>query len=396
MSRKLATIQQVERITPIPNADRLELLHVKGWQVVSQKGLHKVGDFVVFFEIDSFFKEGVEPFHSDLVARGSRHCQLDTGEVVKGYVIKTIKLRGELSQGYVLSFNTFNADQIKYFNKHLEKDFDLTKYLDVVVFEKPETGYEREERSRLSKPPKGQWNKFKWLVNTWLQKTFPKIFKKKRVNSTFPSFIRKTDCTRIQNIKDIMWDHYNNGTEFQITCKLDGSSISVYRKDKVEGVCSRNLNINMAVITNSFVVNGSIIHNKLKTYLNNDYCIQGEMVAPNIQGNFEGVSKPEVYVYSIWDMKNQTYLNPADTLLFCNMYHINHVPVLHERIKLKELIPVATDAEDLLKQLLLYADGPSGLKGKFREGLVLKQCDKLVNPIKIISNKYLLKTQAND
>lgn len=394
MSRKLATIQQIEKITPIPNADRLELLHVKGWQVISQKGLHKENDFVVFFEIDSFFKEGVEPFHSDLVARGSRQCQLDTGEVINGYLIKTIKLRGELSQGYVVPFNSFSKDQIQYFNKHLVKDYDLTKYLDVALFEKPETGAEREERSRLSRPPKGNWNKIKWLVRTWLQATFPKVFKKKRVRSTFPSFIRKTDCTRIQNIKEVMWDHYNNGTQFQITCKLDGSSISTYRKGKKEGVCSRNLDANMANITNSFVINGTVIHNKLKNHIG-DYCVQGEMVAPNIQGNFEGVNKPEVYIYSIWDMNSQSYLNPENTLRFCNKYGLNHVPVLHEKIKLKDVVPDATDAEDLLRQLLLYADGPSGLKGKFREGLVLKQCDGLVSPIKIISNKYLLKVQDN-
>ena len=391
MLRKLATIQRVERITPIAKADRIELIHIKGWQVVSQKGLHAEGDFVVFFEIDSFFKEGSLPYAPDLEPRGIKKSQLDTGEVISGYLIKSIKLRGEISQGYIVPFSSYTREQQIYFKKHLENDYDLTSFLNVYKFEKPETGSEREQRLRENRPPKGRFNKFKWLVTRWLENKFPKIFKKLKFKTQFPSFIPKTACVRIQNYKEEMWQHYQDNILFQVSYKLDGSSITIYKKDKVKGVCSRNLALNPKVITNKFNVNGFVIQNKLKEYPAN-YCIQGELVSPSIQGNFEGVSQEEVYVYSIWDIDAQVYLNPLDALLFCRKYDLKHVPILHEAISLPTLFPNVVDSDDLLNKLLAYADGPSGLKGKYREGLVYKQCSDGFTAIKTISNSYLIKS----
>lgn len=392
MSRKLATIQQIEKISPIANADRLELCHIKGWQVISQKGLHQVGDFVTFFEIDSFFKEGVEPFHKDLEPRGSKKCELETGEIITGYLIRSIKLRGEISQGYIVPFSSYTQKQQEFFNKYLKEDYDLTSFLGVHKFEKPESGSEREERNRQNKPPKGKLNYYKWKLTRWLQKAFPKLFKINKFKTSFPDFIRKTDCVRIQNYKSEMYAHYLKDTPFQVTYKLDGSSVSVYKKDKTVGICSRNLNKNMKNITDTFVSNGSIIHNKLSGYPAN-YCVQGELVSPKIQGNFEGVSQEQIYVFSVWDIDKGGYLNPAEAFGFCATYDLAYVPVLHPRTTLKQLFPNVTDEDDLLKQLLSYADGPSGLKGKYREGLVYKALQDNYTSVKTISNKYLLKNQ---
>ncbi len=40
--RKLASVQYVHHITPIEGADRIECVHVLGWQCVANKGQFKV------------------------------------------------------------------------------------------------------------------------------------------------------------------------------------------------------------------------------------------------------------------------------------------------------------------------------------------------------------------
>ena len=52
--RKLAYITVIDEIKPIPNADKIELARVGGWQVVVSKAdNYKVGDKVIYIEIDS-------------------------------------------------------------------------------------------------------------------------------------------------------------------------------------------------------------------------------------------------------------------------------------------------------------------------------------------------------
>ena len=53
MERQLATIQRVLEIRPVPNADAIELVRIKGWQCVTRKGEFCVGDLGVFLEIDA-------------------------------------------------------------------------------------------------------------------------------------------------------------------------------------------------------------------------------------------------------------------------------------------------------------------------------------------------------
>ena len=55
--RHLATIQKIWKIEPIEGADRIELVHVKGWQCVAGKGQFQQNDLCVYFEIDSFLPE---------------------------------------------------------------------------------------------------------------------------------------------------------------------------------------------------------------------------------------------------------------------------------------------------------------------------------------------------
>lgn len=95
--RKLATIREIAEIKPIPDADRIEVARIDGWEVVvSKKDNFHVGDRVVYVEIDSKMPE--TPEYEFLKSRK--------------YVVKTIVMRGQVSQG--LAGHKRNRDMAVY------------------------------------------------------------------------------------------------------------------------------------------------------------------------------------------------------------------------------------------------------------------------------------------
>jgi len=112
--RKLASIRRVADISPIDGADNIELLKIDGWNVVANKGIHKENDLVVFFEIDSFLP--VRPEFEFL----RKSCFRSTKNLGDGFRLKTVKLRGTISQGLVLKvedcLNVIEKDGKKYIN----------------------------------------------------------------------------------------------------------------------------------------------------------------------------------------------------------------------------------------------------------------------------------------
>ena len=78
------------------------------------------------------------------------------------------------------------------------------------------------------------------------------------------------------------------------------------------------------------------------------------------------------------------YLSPSERRAVCEQLSLNHVPVLHDSITLKQLNIDSVDAA------LAYADGPSLNSSVTREGLVFKNADGSIK-WKAISNSWLLK-----
>ena len=97
--RKLATIREIAEIKPIPDADRIEVARIDGWEVVvSKKDNFHVGDRVVYVEIDSKMPE--TPEYEFLKSRK--------------YVVKTIVMRGQVSQGLVMPLSILPVGEYKH------------------------------------------------------------------------------------------------------------------------------------------------------------------------------------------------------------------------------------------------------------------------------------------
>ena len=92
--RKMATIRKISKINQIDGADAIELAHVDGWQSVVKKGEYKEGDVVVYLEVDSWVPHELAPF----LSKGKEPREFNG---VRGERLKTIKLRGVLSQGLI-------------------------------------------------------------------------------------------------------------------------------------------------------------------------------------------------------------------------------------------------------------------------------------------------------
>ncbi len=237
MERKLATIRKIKDIVPIEGADAIELALVDGWQVVVAKNVgHKVGDKVVYCEIDSFLpiKEEFE------FLRKSSYKKMGDQE---GFRLKTIKLRGQISQGLILPYSVIPVAQFA--SAHdLPEGMDVSEMLGIVKYDPPVS-------AQLAGKVKGN----------------------------FPSFLRKTDEERIQNlVKEYAAWALSSKHQFYATEKLDGSSFTCYLKDGVFGVCSRNMEL-LETEDNTFwtVARKLDLENKLKS-LGRNVCFQGEMV----------------------------------------------------------------------------------------------------------------------
>lgn len=360
--RKLATIRKIKEIRPIEGADAIELAVVDGWNVVVAKNVgHKVGDKVVYCEIDSFL-----PIREEFeFLRKSSYKKMGN---LEGFRLKTIRLRGQISQGLVLPYSVILSQQGED-KQDLSEGSDVSEMLGIVKYEPPIP-------AQLSGQVKGG----------------------------FPGFLRKTDEERIQNLEE-QYQRWRSNPElsFYVTEKLDGSSFTCYLKDGQFGVCSRNLElaepepfvpgmemcgdgIERPRQENTFwkVVREMGIREKLEKAcqeLGRNLCIQGEMIGSGIQGNPYNLKGQTLRLYNIFDIDAQEYFGlPMFLTTAEHLLEIPTVPVLEMNFELPETI----------EDLLAYAESKSVLnKDTEREGVVIRSLDRKIS-FKSISNKFLL------
>lgn len=84
--RQLATIQRISKLTPIENAEKIEVASVLGWKIVVPKNEFKENDLIIYCEIDSIMPE--KPEFEFLKDRKFR--------------VRTAKFRGQISMGLIL------------------------------------------------------------------------------------------------------------------------------------------------------------------------------------------------------------------------------------------------------------------------------------------------------
>lgn len=342
MERVLATTRVIDQIDPIPGANAIDVATVGGWKVVVKKNQFNVGDLVVYLEIDSWVPKEVAPF----LFKGRKFNDIE------GERLRTVKLRGQVSQGLILPLNVLPANYFT--DDDVEVNADVTDILGI-------TKYEKALSANLAGVARGN----------------------------FPSFIRKTDQERIQNLKRDLSRWLDPSLDrryvWEVTEKLDGCSMTVYWDEGQFGVCSRNLDL-VETEGNAFwqTANSLDLRTKLNQY-RRDIAIQGELVGPGIQGNKYKLNELTFFVFDMWDIREQQYLSATQREPLVTLFGLKHVPVLSNGFTIE---PSCT-----IDALITLADGDSVLtKGVRREGLVFKSITS-DDSFKVISNAWLLKNE---
>lgn len=357
--RQLATVRRINDLLPIEGADLIMTAVIDGWNVVVKKDEFKVNDLCIYFEIDSFLPDGHDAWQH-LV---EKHPRIFEG--ARGHRLKTVRLRGQVSQGFAAPVN-------KFINDFIDSDEDEGQEISEYFF---------------------VGNDLSALLNIKKYETPIPSELAGKVHGNFPSCIPRTDQQRCQNIGYIIFTE-NAESRYERSMKMDGASFTGYRNGDHTGVCSRNweLSLHEENASNSLVrmFVDSNLQNVLLSYGKN-YAIQGELMGPAIQANREQLSKIQLFVFDIYDIDNTCYLEPDrrkevleelyDHGLDTTM--VVHSPVLAYDVTLGEL-GISNVAE-----LLKSADGPS-IKHPVKEGDVYKRMDGKFS-FKVISNLYLLK-----
>lgn len=353
MARKLASIKTISEIMPIEGRDRIVLAMVDGWSVIVKKDEFRVGDKCVYVEIDSVLPE-TEQFE---FLRS------------KKFRIKTMKMAGVISQGIVFPMSILPDG-----NYELEQD--VTDILDIKQYE---AAMDVEREPVDNSIPKKKYPKFLMRM-----KWFRKLVLPKKQAKGFPSFVSKTDEIRIQNAPFYLQD--NN--PWVATEKIDGQSGTffikkekgkhVWNKDTYDfGVCSRNLRIWSENDSSYWFVAKkynlkSVLTNNLG---DNDFLvIQGECVAPNVQGNKYKVKEPDLYVFNVITPAGR--MGSEEAAVWCKNNGLKFVPIIDANC----ILP------DSVKEVLEYAHGNSKIGNTLREGIVFrskdgKQSFKAVDPL---------------
>jgi RNA ligase (TIGR02306 family) len=355
INRNLVSIQRVSSVRKHPNADTLDIIGIKGWEVISKSGTHSVDDLVCYFEIDSFLP--VEPHYEFLRKSGFR----STKNLGDGFRLRTIKLRGEISQGLILPLDEFP----EYFVKEngqwllkvvqdvpgvpLEKGYDLTYTMGVQKYEAPIP-------SNLMGVARGN----------------------------FPSFVPKTDEERFENLTQRHIRGHENDT-FEITVKVDGSSMTVYQNLDLEeglqfGVCSRNFDLEETEDNTYWKVANEFKLRELLKDCGKSIALQGELAGPGVNKNTARLATHGYYVFNIWSIDEKRYFSAAEREAFLAWAGIRNAPVIDKGF-------VGLPDRESLKEIadnVLFNDLPA-------EGVVFKSLDDPGFSFKKISAKYLLK-----
>jgi RNA ligase (TIGR02306 family) len=412
-TRKLASFRIVDHVEPIEGADAIELAVVGGWKVVTKKGEFNAGDPCVYFEIDSFMPDGV-PAWQFLIDKSPR---IFNG--VKGHKLRTIKLRGQISQGLILPIIAVPAVAALLCIDPEIRPYDFASITDG---QKAEIAHLQLGMDEYGLDPRDlNLNKLLGIVK-WEPVMSAQLAG--MAEGLFPSFIRKTDQERAQNLSEEIFGFTDvvipanealgrpeivrrakgdPNAKYEITMKLDGSSMTAFarltgeNRDVVDaGVCSRNLQlkVNEANAGNTFVqmaINSHLL--SVLTLLAEEHgielAVQGELMGPNIQNNREELKDFAFYVFDIFDIRNGVYLPPEERRAMFDRLKamgakIEHVPIVAYTANLDDTLGITT-----MDALLRFAEGKS-IKHPVREGLVYKRVDGKFT-FKTISNKYLEK-----
>ena len=395
--RELAYIVTIDEIRPIPNYDRVEHARVGGWWIIVKKDEFKVGDLAVYIEVDSKVPEK-EPF----MFLEKKH-----------FKVKTIKMCKVLSQGLLIHPKEFGWKIINQNDKVVITGKGLDDYATVGTFLTKELGitYATEEDNKRKANSVDKYKKMaqrrpkifrqpwaRWMMKReWGKKVMFFFFgKKKDKKGSWPSWVKKTDEERVQNMTWILEDK----TPWYATEKIDGTSTTFTMKgfgrkrefyicsrnvvfDKPDKACFYDTNVYLEMAAKYNIE--EVLADLLDTFKDvfEYVTIQGETYGAGVQKRDYGIDYHDFMAFNLIvgykDGRVKRY-NPKEMTIMLSKYNIPCVPIVSQDF----ILP------DSVEELLDIATDKSAIDGGMREGLVFRSEDG-VQSFKAVSNEFLLK-----
>ncbi len=321
---KLATLEQIVSVYAHPNADKLALAKVLGYQCVVPKGLYKGGELVVFVQPDTVLPD------SEWAAEFKKYSPKR---------VKAIRLRSEWSEGIIVNLATV---------QHL-------------VGELPALGSELSDLLQVSKyifaPPADSEKQNLELLGD------------------LPFNMPKTDEERFENLEKLPF-----GELVDISLKIDGQSCTIYYQHETDkfGVCGRNYEYKLES-ENNYTNQALLIKDKLVHFCQKNQvslAFRGENYGVGIQ---RGAHNPYSFLpkgfacFNVYNISQRRYERKGSPFYFaelCPQIGVEIAPLIEKNVAL---------SEDILKK---YSVELKQLNNQKFEGVVVKHADfsfKIIN-----------------
>lgn len=351
MSSLIVEVCRIDNVQKHPNADKLDIATIKGWNCVVGRNEYKPGDLVVFVPPDSVLPDTlIEERKLDYLKKGNR--------------IRAVKLRGVVSQGLILSVPT----EVRW-----REGQDVANELGITKWEPPQQHVQGPQKTG------------------------------RRRNN--PHFYKYTDIENIRHYHSL----FKEGEDVIITEKVHGSNwragylkrgsrnlferIVAWLFGQYEFVYgSHNVQLTAFKKHSGFYKGdpyGRIVEKyDIKNKLPKDTVIYGEVYGKGIQDLTYGKEEIDLVVFDV--MQDGKYLGYHAMIDFCKARSLPVVPLLY----------VGQYSEDVLKKC---TEGKSRIcPTQIREGCVVRSFNEENDMrigrkmLKSISEEYLLRQNATE
>ena len=345
--RKLVTLQRVLDVQPIPGADAIEVATILGWKIVVKKGEFHINDKVVYFEVDSMIPVNNHMFEF-LAERGTTRMEIAENEYITGHRLRTIKLRGQISQGLAMPVVTFEPKTIEYLNTLSEGD-EVKQLNDI-------NDIEVVKYNRIMTDPN--------MIGLYDSRIAP-----------------TTGAVRIQSLVND-YDTIKTFTNLEASIKIDGESTTVYSPDGIDvKVYSHGAELGPESLRRLELQELGFIDeakdNPGKAY-------QMEYVGPGIRGNTLKLPNRKFFIFSIVGKHHKFYSRDE-----WSEFALANATPLVQNFEFPDTI------DELIELVATYRGHIT--KNILDEGIVVHVFDENLmsiqptNNIKVLSNKWLLK-----
>jgi RNA ligase (TIGR02306 family) len=367
MSTLKVEVVKILKIEDHPNADRLDIATIKGWQCIVRKGDYKEGDKVVYFPIDSILPPRLEerlfPPESKIKLHKSR--------------VRTIKIRGSISQGLIVRMEEINADTGKFGGV----GHDVTKWLGVTKYEPPVKAQRGlGGRMRSKKQTNLHFHKYTDIENF---KNYPDVFKEGELVSVTEKIHGtngragwvKYDCNtwwkRVKRFFGII-------PEYEFV--FGSHNVQLQDKPKIPNYYKKEISVN--------VYAEAVKKYRLKEIIPNGVVIYFEIYGSGIQKGYTYGCKDgerKLVVFDIKDERKNAYEDPYKMVAVCDYLNLPTV---------RELYRGPFDLEKIKK--LATGDSVFEPSQKVIEGVVIKPVKERTSYmgrtiLKLLNDEYLLK-----